>query len=88
MAAGILSLMKEHTKTKDRDQEKHKYIQENIQTEIQRAKEAWTLETCPEIEDIEQKHDSLNMHGKAKEVSGIYETPRVSRLLNEKTMQS
>lgn len=82
MTDGILDLMEERRKVKDKDPGRYRDIQRQIRREIRQAKETWAQEKCLEIEDLERRHDSFNMHRKIKEVTGIYKTRMTGRLLD------
>ena len=53
-----------------------------IKNKIRMAKENWLNEQCREIENLEAKYDTFNMHKKIKEAAGIYRTRQTGILLD------
>lgn len=68
MTEDILELMEERRKHKNNKQ-LYKEIQRTIDTKIKEAKEDWINEMCDEIEELDNKHDTFNLHKKLKETS-------------------
>ena len=64
-----LDLMEERRKVKN-DLVKYKEMNKKVQRSCRKAKEAWWEEKCAEIEELQEKHDSFNLHKKVKEVTG------------------
>ena len=54
---------------KHKDTEKYKEIDKEIRHMCKERKEAWWNETCKEIEELERKHKTKEMHAKVKEMS-------------------
>lgn len=71
MTEEILCMMEDRRNAKD-----NKNYYNNINNEIKRAikiaKENWFSSKCTEIESLQQKHDSFNLHKKIKEAAGLY----------------
>lgn len=55
----------------------------NIQKEIREAKDNWLGTKYREIEALEQKCDSFNMHKKDREAAGIYRSNTSGTIHNE-----
>lgn len=47
------------------------------------ANEDWIKSQCQEIEALEKKHDSFNMHKKVKEAAGIFKVTNNGKLHNK-----
>ena len=71
MTTEILELMDERRVFKNVNPTEYKRININIQQKIREAKETWMKEQCEELENLQQKHDNLNLHRKIKELTGI-----------------
>lgn len=76
MTDSILDMMESRRKAKDRDTTKYKQIDKEIKGSIRKAKSRWLEERCSEIEALENKYDSFNLHKKVKEAAGMY-TPKI-----------
>ncbi|CAG9840259.1 unnamed protein product [Diabrotica balteata] len=76
MTEEILNIMDERRKYRGKNETTYKQIHKNIRIKIQQAKETWLSERCQEIEELEQRHDTFNLHKKVKEAAGIFkQTP-------------
>ena len=51
--------------------------------EIRKVKEIWMKNQCVEIENLERKHDSYNLHKKVKEAAGMYKSNTMRRWHDE-----
>lgn len=71
MTEDILKLMEERKKYRNREVERYKQIHQKIKKEIKKAKETWLDKKCDEIEELEKKHDTFNLHKLIKEAAGI-----------------
>uniref|UniRef100_A0A8D8SH15 Craniofacial development protein 2 n=1 Tax=Cacopsylla melanoneura TaxID=428564 RepID=A0A8D8SH15_9HEMI len=69
MTEEILGMMEERRISKN-DPQKYKNIQKAIRNKIREAKEKELEDRCTEIEFLQQKHDSYNLHRKVKELTG------------------
>lgn len=82
MSEEILDLMDIRRTYKNKHQEKYNEIQTEIRNKIRKAKEEWLTGQCEEIEKLEAKHDSFNMHKKIKQITGNYKKQNTSILMN------
>lgn len=64
MTEEILALMEERRLKKNKDTPAYKEINKKIRSEIRAAKEEWLSRKCSEIEELDRKYDSRNMHKK------------------------
>ena len=62
--------MEEKRKHKNTNKEKYRQLKRQKQHDIRRAKEEWMEENCREMEELNNKHDTFNMHKKLKELTG------------------
>lgn len=83
MTEEILTLMDERRRCKNRDNIKYREIQTTIKQKIRLAKEKWMAERCTEIEELEKKYDSFNLHKKVKEVTGNTKVRQASILKDD-----
>ncbi|KAL1446457.1 hypothetical protein WDU94_005636 [Cyamophila willieti] len=83
MTDEILDMIEERRKFKNKDVTRYKQIHKEIRRKVKEAKETWLNEKCNEIEDLERKHDSLNMHKKIKEAAGLYKNKSSNVILDE-----
>lgn len=67
----ILDLMVERREWKNKNLKEYRRIHKLIQKQIKVAKEKWWREKCEEIEELDAKFDSFNMHKKIKEMTGM-----------------
>ena len=67
MTNEILQQMQERKKRKGT--ETYKEIDKEIRYMCKERKEGWWNEKCKEIEELEQKHKTKEMHAKVKEMS-------------------
>lgn len=72
MTDEILDLMDQRRKFKNKDEVMYHTLQRNIRSKIRQAKEEWLTIECKEIETLEAKHDSFNVHKKVKQAAGVY----------------
>ena len=70
MTQEILDLMEDRRKLKSVNDQGYRETNKVIRRKIREAKEKWLSEKCEEIEDLERKHDSFNVHKKVKELAG------------------
>lgn len=70
MTDEILKLMEKRRTVKAKDPEAYWQIHKDIKRKIREAKERWLSEKCREIEKLNQKHDTFNVHKKVKEATG------------------
>uniref|UniRef100_A0A6P7GR14 Uncharacterized protein LOC114341874 isoform X1 n=1 Tax=Diabrotica virgifera virgifera TaxID=50390 RepID=A0A6P7GR14_DIAVI len=82
MNDNILQLMEERRKSKN-DKIMYNTIQRQIRTEIRKSKENWLKSQCEEIESLEQKHDTFNMHKKVKQAAGLQKSNTASKLRDQ-----
>jgi len=54
-----------------------------IRSKIRIAKNAWLKRECAEIEQLQNRHDDLNLHKKLKETAGIYRKMRPITTVNQ-----
>uniref|UniRef100_A0A6P7GAQ2 Uncharacterized protein LOC114337589 n=1 Tax=Diabrotica virgifera virgifera TaxID=50390 RepID=A0A6P7GAQ2_DIAVI len=80
MTNEILDMMEERRKSKDQDMSLYKRIDKDIKKAIRIAKDTRLREQCAEIQQLQHKHDSFNMHKKVKEAAGLYKPRRVGCL--------
>lgn len=69
MIPEILALIAERRKEKA-SPAKYKELNRNIRNKCREAKELWLSEKCKEIEALQEKHDTCNVHKKVKEMTG------------------
>lgn len=82
MTEKILQMMEVRRIVKN-DPDKYKESQTCIKREIRKAKGIWMKNQCTEIENLERKHDSYNLHKKVKEAAGMYKSNTMGRLHDE-----
>lgn len=70
MTDEILELMEKRRQYKTKEASKYKEVQKAIRRKIREAKEKWLSEKCIEIEELDKKYDSFNLHRKIKEMTG------------------
>lgn len=81
MTEEILEMMDSRRKVKNNPDE-YRNINKEIRKQIRTAKEREIQEKCNEIENLQLKYDSFNVHRKVKEVTGKYRTGTRNRLVN------
>ncbi|XP_060533833.1 uncharacterized protein LOC132706497 [Cylas formicarius] len=67
MTDKILKLMDERRKYKTTDINRYRELNRAVRSECRKAKEGWLAEKCSEMEALQNKHDSFNLHKKIKE---------------------
>ncbi|XP_030746820.1 uncharacterized protein LOC115875493 [Sitophilus oryzae] len=72
MTDNILRLMEERRQHRNKDNQKYKETHSQVLKAIKEAKERWLQERCIEIEMLQAKHDSFNLHKKIKAATGGY----------------
>lgn len=82
MTDEILQLMKEKQDCKSPNRKKS--IHQSIRSKIRIAKERWMLEKCQELEELQQKHDTFNLHKKIKDIAGWKCNPVTGFFLDNK----
>lgn len=82
MTDEILDLFERRRESKN-NPERYKEIDRTVNRKIKEAKEKWLREKCQEIEELERKHDSFNMHKKVKEFTYTYRKRQVGKLVDE-----
>lgn len=82
MTEEILDMMEDRRRVKSRDTAIYKKIDKDIKQAIRNAKNDWMRERCAEIQLLQQKHDSFNLHKKVKEAAGLYRPRQVGRLMD------
>ena len=70
MTDEILDMMEIRRKLKD-DKVGYGRLDRDIRKAIREAKNQWFLTQCREIELLEKKHDTFNLHKKVKEAAGL-----------------
>lgn len=83
MTSEILELMAERRKQKN-NLPKYKTINNFIRRKCRDATETWLSEKCTEIENLQKKHDTFNVHKKIKEMTGLSKKATVSVLRDSK----
>ena len=78
MTDEILQLMNERRQHKNRSEEEYRKVHRLITKRIKEAKEAWLSERCEEIETLDKKHDTFNVHKKIKEAAGLFKRKTMS----------
>lgn len=80
MTDEILGLMDKRRIFKNKCEQQYKTIQRQIRNKIRVAKENFYKTKCEEIEELQQKHDSFNIHKKVKELAGLQRRNRLNTL--------
>lgn len=80
MTLEILQLMEKRRSFKHIDNAQYKKTQRIIKQKIRQAKENSLQEKCAEIEILQGKYDSFNVHRKVKEITGGYKAKPANRL--------
>lgn len=70
MTQEIINLIKEKRSYKNTDPQKYKQSKRQIEHHTRKAKEIWMEENCREMEQMNSKQDSFNLHKKLKELTG------------------
>lgn len=70
MTDDILNLMERRRLVKN-NKEEYNQMNRTIKAEIKKAKERWMRDKCREMEDLESRHNTHQMHKKIKEIAGI-----------------
>lgn len=83
MTEKILQMMEERRSAK-KDSQRYKVINKQIQKEIRKANESWIQEQCREIESLQEKYDSFNVHRKVKEAARLCRPKTIGCLTNRK----
>ena len=82
MTDKILQLMALRRTFKGKCEQKYKQIHNEIRLQIRIAKEDFYKKKCDEIEELQMKHDSFNVHKKVKELAGTQKRKQPSTLYN------
>ena len=69
MTKEILEMMEERKKAKHTNATKYNQLKKEIEKECTKAKDEWWNKKCEEVEELEAKHESKNMHKKIKEIT-------------------
>ncbi|KAF2894616.1 hypothetical protein ILUMI_11555, partial [Ignelater luminosus] len=72
MTQEILNLMKERRLVKNKDSKNYSQIQRKIRKRIRQTKEQYMTSKCKELEDLNSRHDTFNVHKKIKEATARY----------------
>lgn len=83
MTDEILNLMDQRRRYKNQDEIRYNNLNKEIRRKIRDAKSLWIEGKCNEIEELERKHDSFNLHKKVKEMTNLNRKPRTGNLINE-----
>lgn len=83
MTSEILSLMETRRRHKLTDMKKYRETNAVIRRRIGESKEIWLSEKFREIEDLQRKYDSFNVHTKVKEFSDQYRKNTTAILRDE-----
>ncbi|XP_060523267.1 craniofacial development protein 2-like [Cylas formicarius] len=67
---------------RNRDTEKYREVHRRVLRKIKETKEQWLQEKCAEIEILQAKHDSFNLHKKIKEAAGRFQIRNTGVLLD------
>lgn len=78
----ILHLMEERRTFKNQDRQKYKLIDKEIRKKIRDAKEAWFVNQCKEVEELQKRHDTFNIHKRVKELTAM-NTKRSHNLVDQ-----
>lgn len=78
----ILGLMEERRHCKTKCRQKYNEVHKQIRNEIRTAKETFYERKCEEIEELQLKHDTFNLHKKIKELAGIQKRKHPNLLCN------
>lgn len=70
MTQEIINLIKDKRSYKNTDPQKYKQSKRQIEHHTRKAKEIWMEENCREMEQMNSKQDSFNLHKKLKELTG------------------
>lgn len=70
----IMDLMEERRLWRNCDDESYKSIDRSIRPEIRMAKEHW-MEKCRELEELQQRHDTFNLHKRIKDIAKWKDNP-------------
>lgn len=79
MTNEIMAMMEERRKHK-KDPEKYRMIKIAIRNKIREAKDREAVEKCEEIETLQKKYDSYNLHRKVKELTGNFKNKQAGIL--------
>lgn len=69
MYSAILELMDKSRVQAQKHQYNYKEIQKKI-TKLIKEEESWMKEHCEELEDLQQKHDQINLHKRITKITG------------------
>ena len=86
MTDEILLMMSERRKQK-RGSTKYKKLNDKIEKECRVAKEKWLNDKCEEIEELDKRHLTLQLHKKTKNLCGINKCSTKSGVLKERMVQ-
>lgn len=81
MSPEIIQLINEKRRYKNKNKQKYKELKNKIKYEITKAKEEWMEKNCKELEELNSKHDTTNLHRKLKVMTGNTKprTPCITR---------
>lgn len=80
MTDEILELIDKRRTFKNKNEERYKDTNKIIRRKIKQAKEDWLDKKCSEIEELDRKHDTMNLHKKVKEGTGLIRTTQKGNL--------
>lgn len=78
----IINLMEKRRSYKGKNEQQYKETQRILRTKIRKAKEDYYKQKCEEIEELQAKHDSFNIHKKIKELAGTSKQKQLNILYN------
>lgn len=79
----LFIIMNERRKhTNNADHSNYKNFHELIKIKIKIAKNGWLRQKCIKIEQLQSKHDHLNLHKKLKETAGFFRRWKPSLRVN------
>ncbi|XP_047996924.1 uncharacterized protein LOC125234635 [Leguminivora glycinivorella] len=79
----ILNLMKERKEYKDTNKKKYKELDNIIRNKIRKERDSYLQNKCDEIEKLDAKHDSLNLHKKIKDFTKTNRKHIISKLYDD-----
>lgn len=72
MTDEILDMMDDRRQYKNVNRERYRQKNKEIRKKIREAQQLYFEQNCRELEELEKKHDTFNMHKKVKEVLNTY----------------
>lgn len=79
MTSEIMEMMEERRKCRD-DPEGYRRMKIDIRNKIREAKQREVAEKCEEIEALQRKHDTYNLHRKVRELTGGVKNKQLGNL--------